>query len=139
MALITGDVINIYEPFFSMNTIGVVAGGAPVMPSWIGAAAGTVPAVSPSQYESPGQMVLGCDGVFASNSNDPDVAGSAADQAALGGIENCIVSAFNRGIATNYNIVPDNWAAFPILQGCPSWGEPRPRGRPRRTTTPSRP
>ncbi len=121
-----GDVINIYEPFFSMNTIGVVTEGAPVMPSWIGAKAGTVPAVSPSQYESPGQMVLGCDGVFASKSNDPDVAGSTADQAALGAIENCIVSAFNRGIATNYNIVPDNWAAFPQLQSAPvvGWAAP---------------
>ena len=117
-----GDVINIYEPFFSMNTIGVVTGRAPVMPSWIGAAAGTVPAVSLSQSESPAQMVFGCDGVFASKSNDPDVAGSAADQAALGGIEDCIVSAFNRGIATTYAIAPDNWAAFPILQNAPVVG-----------------
>ena len=76
-----GDVINIYEPFFSMNTIDVVAGGAPVMPSWIGTSTLPLPTVSPSQYESPAQMVLGCDGVFASKANDPDVSASAADQA----------------------------------------------------------
>lgn len=100
-----GAVVNIYEPFFSTNTRFVTA-NAPPMPSWL--QAGTSP------FESPAEMVFGCDGVFASNKFDPDSNG------AVGDIENSIVSAFNRGIATtfynattNTGLVPDNWASFP--------------------------
>jgi len=105
-----GAVVNIYEPFFSTNTRFVTA-DAPPMPSWL--QAGTSP------LESPAEMVFGCDGVFASNTFDPDSFKSGKLQP-VGDIENSIVSAFNRGIATTFydaatktGLVPDNWASFP--------------------------
>lgn len=101
-----GDVVSIYEPFFASNTR-FVRPDAPPMPSWM-INGGT------SQYETPAEMVFGCDGVFASNKYDPDSVN------AVGDIENSIASAFNRGIATQFfdpasqtGIVPDNWASFP--------------------------
>jgi hypothetical protein len=107
-----GDVVNIYKPFFATNTR-YVGADLPTMPNWMSGAGGTSP------YESPSQMVFGCDAVFASNSFDPDVADNGDLATALGAIENSIVSAFNRGIATNSSIVPDNWAAFPQMQNFP--------------------
>ena len=105
-----GAVVNIYEPFFSTNTRFVTA-DAPPMPSWL--QAGTSP------FESPAEMVFGCDGVFASNAYDPDSFKNGKVQP-VGDIENSIVSAFNRGIATTFydaatktGLVPDNWASFP--------------------------
>ena len=83
----------------------------PVMPSWMQAHS--------NLYESPAQMVFACDTVFASDKHDPDVAGNADLAGALGAIENSIVSALNRGIATNYAIPPDNWAAFPQMLSAP--------------------
>ena len=115
-----GDVVNVYEPFFSMNTIDVVSGGAPAMPSWLSAKF--------SPYESPAQMVFACNGVFATNTYDPDLAGKpAGDATALATIENCISAAFNRGIATTSAIPPDNWAAFPQITSALRWVAPAAR------------
>lgn len=108
-----GQVVNIYEPIFASNTRFVTA-NAPPMPGWMSGTGGTSP------YESPSQMVFGCDAVFASNAFDPDVAANGDLATALGAIENSIVTAFNRGIATNYNIPPDNWAAFPQMLNFPT-------------------
>lgn len=106
-----GAVVNIYEPFFSTNTRFVTA-DAPPMPSWLASAF--------SPFESPSEMVFGCDGVFASNAVDPDSFGVGMQIQPVGDIENSIVSAFNRGIATTFydaatktGLVPDNWASFP--------------------------
>lgn len=105
-----GAVVNIYEPFFSTNTRFVKA-DAPPMPSWL--------QLGTSPFESPSEMVFGCDGVFASNKFDPDSFANGKLQP-VGDIENSIVSAFNRGIATTFydattktGLVPDNWASFP--------------------------
>lgn len=95
-----GDVANVYQPVFSSNTRFVTA-NPPPMPSWLAAAF--------NPRESPGQMVFACDAVFASNGLDPD------SNDAVGDIENSIVSAFNRGLATNYAVPPDNWAGFPAM------------------------
>lgn len=103
------DVVNVYQPIFASNTR-YVTSSPPPMPSWL-----IDNNINP--HESPSQMVFACDGVFASNSFDPDLA--ANDSNALGGIENAISSAFNRGIAVNFTIPPNNWAAFPLLQRAP--------------------
>jgi hypothetical protein len=103
-----GEIINIYEPIFSTNT-SYVDEDAPPMPSWL-----------TNQNESPGQMVFGCDGVFASGKYDPDLATMEMPYGPLNDVENCVVSALNRGIATNANILPDNWAAFPQITALPS-------------------
>lgn len=108
-----GDVVNIYQPIFSTNTR-FVANDLPPMPSWLITAGGKSP------NESPAQMVFGCDAVFASNAFDPDVAYSSDVATALGSIENMIVTAFNRGLANNPGIQPDNWAAFPQMLGQPT-------------------
>lgn len=110
-----GDVVSIYYPVFATNTINAPTINnlpPPPMPIWMQATNGE-PGGS-SIYESPGQMVFGCDAVFASNAYDPD-----SNDNAVGDIENSIVSAFNRGIALNYNIPPDNWAAFPSMVNPP--------------------
>jgi hypothetical protein len=108
-------VLNIYAPFFATNTrylnTSYLGMQPPVMPSWMQA--------NSNPYESPAQMVFACDTVFASDKHDPDVAGNADLAGALGAIENSIVSALNRGIATNYAIPPDNWAAFPQMLSAP--------------------
>ena len=109
-AIQQGDVINVYQPFFASNTSSM-ASPMPVMPGWMQAKS--------DLHESPAQMVFGCDTVFASNKYDPDVAGNGDLATALGAVENSIVSAFNRGVATNYAIQPDNWAAFPQMLNAP--------------------
>lgn len=106
-----GDVINLYLPIFSSNTRFVLP-NAPPMPRWMTAAT--------SPNETPAQMVFGCDAAFASDKHDPDVADNDDLATALGAIENAIVSAFNRGIATNYSIPPDNWASFPQMLDFPA-------------------
>jgi hypothetical protein len=63
-------------------------------------------AVANRAAESPGEMIFGCDGVFNSGSLDP----LAPNQGYLSDAENAIVSAFNRGIATNFSIAPSNWS-----------------------------
>ncbi len=89
----TNTVVNVYEPFFSTNTNDA---SDPPPPSFI---------TGPAEYETPGQMVFGCDGVF-------NTGGIAAD------VENPIVSAFNRGIAALFKngapvVSPANWATSP--------------------------
>ena len=117
-----GDVVRFYQPFFSTNTSYVIE-NAPPMPNWMGTSPqAPATAVSPSINESPAEMVFGCDGVFATNANDPDVVGNADLATALASIENCIGSAFNRGIATSDDFQPDNWAAFPQMLSSPVVG-----------------
>jgi hypothetical protein len=108
-AIVAGDMLNIYQPFFSTNTIGVID-DAPTIPSWLSADA----------YETPAEMVFGCDGVFASNKVDPDLNYNGDHEGAIADIENSIVSALNRGIATTAGITPDNWAAFPTIASAPA-------------------
>ena len=67
-------------------------------------------------------MVFACDGMFATASQDlsktwdpeakPQGSAVTTDLAAT---ENSIASAFNRGIATNLSLSPQNWAAAPSL------------------------
>ena len=104
-----GVTFNIYDPLFSTNTNGVT--GLSPMPSWLSAAS--------SATETPAQMVFACDGVFATNTIDPDVQNIGATnpgvpvgdaQKSIGNIENVIVSAFNRGLATlSPNLGPNQW------------------------------
>ncbi|MBX3412862.1 MAG: hypothetical protein KF708_09255 [Pirellulales bacterium] len=86
----------IFRPFFSTNTNihGMVA-----PPAWM-----------PHPDQSPGAMVLAADGVFNTGGAQPVV-----DSKTLSDLENSIASAFNRGIANNFNIAPSNWAAEPAL------------------------
>ena len=104
-----GDVLNIYEPLFATNTRFAVS-GAPPMPSWLEAHF--------DPHESPAQMVFGCNAVFASDKFDPDIRTTDL-RTAIASIENEIVSAYNRGLATSFDVVPDNWAAFPQMQSTP--------------------
>ena len=106
-----GDVVNIYQPIFSSNTRYVLA-DAPPMPDWMAKAA--------DPHESPAQMVFGCDVAFASDKHDPDVVSNGDLATALAAIENSIVSALNRGIATDDAIPPDNWASFPQMLDYPT-------------------
>jgi hypothetical protein len=86
----------IFKPYFAENTTIV---GAPAAPSWM-----------PLATLSPGAMVFGNEGAFKSGGSQPGV-----DAVALSGIENSIVSAFNRGLATNFSIAPSNWGRPPLL------------------------
>lgn len=93
-----GDTFNIYDPMFSSNTNNP---SLPPMPTWLSAAN--------SASESASQMVFGCNGVFATNTIDPDVQSlpnTGDAQKSIANIENMIVSAFNRGIST---IAPGQW------------------------------
>jgi len=78
----------ILEPFFSNNGTGTQAA-----PSWL-----------PHADQSPSQMVFSADGVFNSGV-DPNWS---INSSILSDLENSIVSAFNRGIATT--VAPNNWA-----------------------------
>jgi len=109
-----GAVLNIYFPFFQENTdlpsIEMPNGTTytiPNAPSWL-----------PNSTYTPGQMVFGCAGVFASDPGDPE----AQDQQksfpvlsanAMTNLENVIVSALNRGIATGYGskLAPQQWVS----------------------------
>jgi hypothetical protein len=91
-----GQYFNIYEPFFSTNTSGVIP-NPPPPPSWL-----------VNTTETPGQMVFGQDGVF--NSGGADT--SAPNAGYLSDVENAISSAFNRGIAAS--MAPDDWANAPL-------------------------
>ncbi len=84
-----GQTFVIYQPWFSSNTN---LAGAPPPP----------PGVT-NTTQSPAAMIMACDGVFNTGS------GTISD------IENRVVSAFNRGIATTFTIPPDLWAAQPTL------------------------
>ena len=78
----------ILEPFFSNNGTGTQAA-----PSWL-----------PHADQSPSQMVFSADGVFNSGV-DPNWS---ITSSILSDLENSIVSALNRGIATT--VAPNNWA-----------------------------
>jgi hypothetical protein len=103
----SGDIIRFYQPIFTTNTL--YAGATAAAPSWL-----------PNGKETPGQMVFGCDGVFVTGGIDPDSKDVSKEAAALANIGNCISAAFNRGLATNYSVHPDNWAAFPQITGEPT-------------------
>ena len=104
-----GVTFNIYDPLFSTNTNGIT--GLSPMPSWLAAAS--------AASETPAQMVFGCDGVFATNTIDPNVLDIGSTnpgvpvgdaETSIGNIENVIVSAFNRGLATlSPNLGPNQW------------------------------
>jgi hypothetical protein len=64
----------------------------------------------PLETLSPGAMVFGNEGAFKTGGAQPN-----ADPVALSGIQNAIVSAFNRGLATNFNIHPNNWGSPPLF------------------------
>lgn len=87
----------IFRPFFSTNTN--MTGVFPP-PAWM-----------PHPDQTPGAMIMAADGVFNTGGKQPG-----ADSATLSDLQNSIVSAFNRGIATNFNIAPSNWAAEPTLK-----------------------
>lgn len=110
-----GQIVRIYQPFFSSNTIGV-GSDLPPMPSWMqtGAFGG---------FMTPGEMVFGAEGAFNSGSFDPDALENFGPNGfnlsgPLSDIENAIDSAFNRGLAINFDVAPDNWTQF---QGGVSW------------------
>lgn len=85
----------IFKPYFQENTN---IPGAPPAPSWMVDAS-----------DSPGEMVFGASGSFADGTEQfPSNATLAGIQKDL---ENNINAAFNRGIATNFAIAPDDWAA----------------------------
>lgn len=98
-----GAVVNVYFPYFTGNTgltsIDLSGGGSytlPNAPSWLNNASNV-----------PSQMVFACAGTFATP-NDPDAIAQESSfpvlaKNALTNIENVIVSALNRGIATGYN------------------------------------
>ncbi len=91
-----GQDFYILEPYFSNNTN---IAGAPPAPSWLDHA-----------DQSPAEQIFAADGVFNTGGEQPGV-----NAGVLSDLENSVVSAFNRGIADNFSIAPDNWAAEPSL------------------------
>jgi hypothetical protein len=118
----SGQVVNIYEPFFSLNTRFVTNNAlspAPPMPTWMSTSSASG-GQGGSVYESPGEMVFACNAVFAtasadvSKTYDPDAkAQGSAVTTDLAAMENSLASAFNRGIATQFGLSPKNWAVPP--------------------------
>lgn len=98
-----GTVVNIYFPYFTGNT-GLTSITLPDGSTY------TLPDAPPwmnNAINGPSQMVFGCAGAFATP-NDPDALTQQATFPvlainALTNIQNVIVSALNRGIATGYN------------------------------------
>ncbi|MBI2827271.1 MAG: hypothetical protein HYX69_21575 [Planctomycetia bacterium] len=85
----------IFKPHFKDNTSD---NNAPWAPSWM-----------PHKDQSPAAMILAADGVFNDGGAQPGV-----DAGTLSDLENSIVSAFNRGVATS--LTSNNWAyAAPTL------------------------
>lgn len=111
-----GAVVNLYFPYFSGNTglasITLPDGTAytpPPAPDWLNNA-----------VNGPSQMVFGCAGTFATP-NDPDAIAQQAGGAnallaanALTNLQNVVVSALNRGVATGYG-----FALGPQQYTCP--------------------
>jgi len=112
-----------FAPYFQENTTSATA---PLAPTWM-----------PNTNLSPAGMILACDGVF--NSLDPFTSFNPSPtqlgewQTALAGLQNSIVSAFNRGIATDFpvynsnpphqligGIAPNDWANPPLVTGASS-------------------
>ena len=78
---------------------------------------------------SPSQMVFGQLGVFASNTIDPAIPASngflTATQLAdlktmVGAIENAVSTAFNRGLATAFDLAPDAWVTNQSFTATPA-------------------
>ncbi|HEY1601108.1 MAG TPA: hypothetical protein VGG64_16010 [Pirellulales bacterium] len=96
----------IYEPYFSTNTGNAAL---PPAPTWM-----------PHPDQSPGEMIFAADGVFNTGGGIPGVTAqpglTLAQESILSDLENSIDSAFNRGIANNFAITPNNWADEPLLQ-----------------------
>ncbi len=125
-----GDVINIYDPIFAANTRFVTVDGQPLaadasnapppIPIWLNASKPGGTGANPA--ETPSQIVFGCSAVFATNDVDPDIKSTApsTDEAAAGALEASLSAAFNRGVATNYAIAPDNWSAEPFITSYPT-------------------
>ena len=117
-----GDTLNVYAPFFQTNTRFVTINNQSLsqMPGWLSLTDTNGQQGIGNLYESPSQMVFGCDSVFASNGKDPDTGDTTSALGTyIGSIEDSIAAAFNRGIATNFAIQPDNWASFPAISGNP--------------------
>ncbi|MCE9553776.1 MAG: hypothetical protein K8T91_10445 [Planctomycetes bacterium] len=90
----TGQQFAVLRPYFQQNMNSNLFPPAPI---WIS-----------NPTESPGVMVFGNDGVFNTGGEQPGV-----NAQLLSNLENPIVSAFNRGVATNFPIAPNNWANAP--------------------------
>ena len=92
--------VNVYEPFFSTNAptpaslSPVSYSGRPPKPQWL-----------TNATETPGQMVFGNDGVFADAGLQPGL--NATQIAILADLENQIVAALNRGVATAFHTTAD--------------------------------
>lgn len=93
---LAGQEFLIIKPYFQENTN---IAGAPPAPTWM-----------PHATQSPGAMILANDGAFNTGGYQPSV-----DAGILSDLQNSIVSAFNRGIAANFNIAPNNWASQPQI------------------------
>jgi hypothetical protein len=124
-----GAVVNIYFPFFQENSSPTVQfdNGAftyttPEAPAWLA-----------NNSFTPGQMVFACAGVFASDPGDPEAQAQQASFAdlsskAMTNLENVVVSALNRGIATGYTLklAPQQWVSpiafsqYPVVTGTSS-------------------
>ncbi|OSQ37833.1 hypothetical protein TMES_12610 [Thalassospira mesophila] len=112
-----GAVVYVYFPYFSENTdltqltlpLSDTVYQVPKAPSWLA-----------NLSWSPSAMVFGCTGVFASSS-DPDAIAQSSDfpglaTIALPALENVVVSAFNRGIATGYSFALDAMQYISLYQ-----------------------
>ncbi|MFV3128263.1 hypothetical protein [Niveispirillum sp. KHB5.9] len=101
-----GAVVNIYFPYFIGNT-GLGSVNLPATLTNMATsnyALSNAPTWMNNATNDPSQMVFGCAGVFATP-NDPDAVAqgfSLLATNALTNIENVIVSALNRGVATGY-------------------------------------
>ena len=92
----TNQKFAVLRPYFQEN---MNSTAFPKAPAWIS-----------NPTASPGVMVFGNDGVFNTGGRQPLV-----NAQLLSNLENPIVSAFNRGIANNYAINPNNWANAPAV------------------------
>ncbi|MHB9119827.1 MAG: hypothetical protein ACYC2R_16385 [Burkholderiales bacterium] len=102
-----GKILNVYQPFFSSNTVNPAY---PPAPSWLTAIY--------SAWESASSMVFGADGVFGSVVDSA----STLDVGDAKNVYNNIVSALNRGITPRnaggnwVNVLPPSyWASSPLL------------------------
>lgn len=121
-----GAVVNIYFPYFLGNTgLGSVNLPATLTDMAVSNfALSNAPAWLANASNDPSQMVFGCSGVFATP-NDPDALVQAFPLLAtnaLTNIENVIVSALNRGIATGYGfaLAPQQYTCLYAFNGLPT-------------------
>ncbi len=116
-----GAVLNIYVPYFTGNT------GLSSIP-WPDGTTYTLPS-APAWLQNagngPSQMVFGCAGVFATP-NDPDAVAQSSFAVlalnALTNLQNVIVSALNRGLATGYGfaVPPQGYSCLLNFSQAPS-------------------